>query len=105
MAREWVVPGTGSSALGQQGAEADLMKNSLAGDGFGEHPDHETEHGGATVEPFDFAQLLLVDLAGGSGLKPLLIGPWTGDGHDRKVGCPAIVKLIIEGLTGGLSMW
>ena len=38
-----------TSTLAQQGAQADLVQDPLAGEGFGEHADHETEHGRAAV--------------------------------------------------------
>ncbi len=47
-----------------------LMQESLAGDGFADHPDPETEHGGAAVEEFHPLQLFLVDLGGSLGFVP-----------------------------------
>ena len=46
------------------------MQDSLANDGFGDHPDHETKHGGAAVEQIHPWQLVLVDLDGSRGFVP-----------------------------------
>ncbi len=59
-----------TSTLTQQGAQADLVQDPLAGEGFGEHADHEAEHRCAAVEQFHPLQLLPVDLGGSGGLVP-----------------------------------
>ncbi len=58
------------SARAEQGAQADLVQDSLAGEGFGEHTDQNPEHGGPAVEQFSPLQLLGVDLGGGSRFVP-----------------------------------
>ena len=59
-----------NSALVQQGAQADLMQDSLAAEGFAEHPDPKAEHGGGAVQEFPPLQLFLVDLGGSPGFVP-----------------------------------
>ena len=66
------------STLGQQGTQADLVQDALAGEGFGEHTDHEAEHGGAAVEQLNAAELLLVDLGGSCALEPGVAGAAVG---------------------------
>jgi len=58
------------STLAQQGAQTDLVKYALAGNGLGEHPDHKAEHGGTTVTQLGGPQLFGMDLSGGGVLKP-----------------------------------
>jgi hypothetical protein len=48
--------------MGEQGTQADLVEDSLAGKGFGEHADDDAEHGGPSVEQPDGLELLTVDL-------------------------------------------
>jgi hypothetical protein len=51
-------------------AQADLVQDPLAGEGFGEHADHEADHGRAAVDQFHPLELLLMDLGGSGGLIP-----------------------------------
>ena len=82
-----------TSTLAKQGAQADLVQDPLAGEGFGEHADHETEHGRAVVDQFHPLQLLLGDLGGSVGFIPrelashLLLGaPWLAAPWARRLG-------------------
>ena len=46
------------------------MQDSLAGEGFVDHPDHETQPGGAAVDQVHPWQLFPVDLGGSRGFLP-----------------------------------
>jgi hypothetical protein len=72
------------SSLGKQGAKAYLMKDALTGEGFSEHANHKTKHGGATIKEFNPLELLSMDLAGSSGLIPLAIGLKIRTGHRER---------------------
>ena len=52
------------------GAQAVLVQWSLAGEGFADHPDHETQPGGAAVEQVYPWQRFPVDLGGSRGFLP-----------------------------------
>jgi hypothetical protein len=49
------------------------MEDALASEGLSENANHETEHGGATVEQLHPLKLFKMDLTGSSGLIPLII--------------------------------
>jgi len=72
------------SSLGKQGAKAYLMQDALTGECFGEHANHKTEHGGATIEKLNPLELLSVDLADSGGLEPLAIGLKIRTGHQER---------------------
>jgi hypothetical protein len=44
-----------------EGAEADLMEDSLACKTFGNHPDHKSDHGCTTVKKFNFLELIFMN--------------------------------------------
>lgn len=50
--------------------EGDLTEDAVAGKGFGENADHETEHGHTTVQQFSACHALTFDLCGSSVLEP-----------------------------------
>ena len=55
-------------------AEPDLMHDSLTGDGFRQHTDHDSQHGCTSVEAFHLLKLLLMDGTGRGILEPLVTG-------------------------------
>ena len=56
-----------------QRTQADLMSYTGSGEPFGDNADHNSEHGGTSVEPFNAFQLLKVNAAGRGGLKPAVV--------------------------------
>ena len=56
-----------NSTPAQQRSQANLVQESLAGDGFADHPDHKTEPGGAAVDQVHPWQLFRVALGGSRG--------------------------------------
>lgn len=73
------------SALGEEGAEADLMEDALTGEGFGQDADDEAQHGGPAVEELRVPQLLFMNLGGGGVLEPAVIGLGGGGGHGENL--------------------
>ena len=57
-----------------QGPQADLMQDALAGEAFGDHADHKAQHGGPAIEPLCRGQLLHVDLSRSGVLEPFVVG-------------------------------
>lgn len=70
-----------ASTMGKEAGQADLIEDAEAGEGLDHQSDGKTEHGGATVEAFGTAELLLVDLADAGGLNSLAIGLEARGGH------------------------
>lgn len=66
--------GTAGCIAVNQSAEADLVSDPGAGETFGEDSDHDSEHGRASVEELSTLELLKMNVAGSSGLKPRLVG-------------------------------
>ena len=89
------------SALGEQGAQPDLMQDPLTGEPLGGHTDDKAEHGGASIESFGETQLFQVDLGGGGVLEPTFVGLGAA-GHDVRTGYLMIVTKQFEALTASL---
>ena len=57
-----------------QSAETDLVSNASSGEPFGDNADHDPEHGSSAVEEFNALELIHVDVASCSVLKPRIAG-------------------------------
>ena len=57
-----------------QSAETDLVSNASSGEPFGDDADHDPEHGSPAVEEFNALELIHVDVASCSVLKPRIAG-------------------------------
>ena len=55
-------------------AESNLVGNASAGEPLGNDPDHNPEHGCAAIEAFSPLQLIHMDVASCSCLKPVVVG-------------------------------
>ena len=64
----------GWSSTQSQNSEGDLADDAVAGEGFGEDSDNETEHGHPAVEQFRTHHALTLDLACSRILIPLVLG-------------------------------
>ena len=76
-----------------QSAETDLVSNASSGEPFGDDADHDPEHGSSAVEEFNALELIHVDVASCSVLKPRIAGlAWL---HDLHLGLLRIVNPLI----------
>ena len=55
-------------------SKTDLMGDAGSRQSFGDHTDHQTQHGGTSVEPLNPLELLQMNVACSSRLKPLVTG-------------------------------